>query len=872
MKKINIKKLVLAFVLIIVSLFAFSSCENGNPVEDNKDQNATIETEANVTLKAKESYQIDYTVLNGSEANVEYFSEDDEIAEVDEFGEIKAKKDGSTKIIVKVTLMDGTSVSKEINLVVDSETKYKITFQLAGGKCNVEYGEVKAGETYTLPTPTKENAEFVGWTMSGVTGYITEVKDITMNVTVRANWLSYYTVKYNTNGGTYEKESEQVKEGTNIALGIPTKEGNKFLGWGLSKNSSSYVSQLINVNSNCTVYAIWEPAKMDITFDCDGGVYTGPKYVTYGSDLKLGIAHKVGNNFLGWTLTKESTEYITTLSNVKTATTLYAHFEADPNNIDFMVSNLGNDGVPYLSTLQLEFSYSQKTLESGTLTYKSSNESIFTVSATGLITAKKVGVANLTITLKGTQTLTEEVEIVVYVPGYFEVKYETNSYMGVGESVNLITTFIDKIGNKKNVTYQSKDTNIATCTADGKVTGVKEGAATIRVSVVGDESVFFDYKVTVLSASLSNAMKLVLKSHESNVFTRYDLGIGAGTPVYDTDIIGSVSDLLFNDALSINTKYEAVIKNNSNYGGKKSSTEFICVHYTGNMAKGADANANAGYFASTNSSSIHYTTGNDGVYSVLDDSLVGWHAGDGTGTTFKWYATGVKQTSSDPEYPVWGISENSKFTINGKETKCDVPTGTTEATKKVTSDTFVYNGTKQNCINDMGLSWKVVSGEYYMGTTWWCYSQVAAGRICSHGGNNNSIGIESCVNQGSDLWYTWHKTAQLVAKLMKDNSLDIYRVVGHHFFTAKDCPQPMLENDLEIWWKFIEMVQAEYDLLTKYSDTKFSFEIIEGGTSKTGRATQDPNSKIITYKVTITKGGQSESITLYSALNGTYTK
>ena len=45
-----------------------------------------------------------------------------------------------------------------------------------------------------------------------------------------------------------------------------------------------------------------------------------------------------------------------------------------------------------------------------------------------------------------------------------------------------------------------------------------------------------------------------------------------------------------------------------------------------------------------------------------------------------------------------------------------------------------------------------------MGPTWWSYGQVVEGHICAFGGNNNSIGIESCVNKGSDLWYTWQVT------------------------------------------------------------------------------------------------------------------
>ena len=285
------------------------------------------------------------------------------------------------------------------------------------------------------------------------------------------------------------------------------------------------------------------------------------------------------------------------------------------------------------------------------------------------------------------------------------------------------------------------------------------------------------------------------------------------------------------------------------------------------MSKTADAAANASYFATNSSTSIHYTTGNDGIYYVLDEKYVGYHAGDGTGTQFKWYPTGVMYDENDPSSPVWGISQDSKFTINGRLTNIDVPTGTTAATKKVTDSRW---------INDMGLSWKLVDGQYYMGTTWWCYSQVSEGRICSHGGNNNSIGIESCVNEGSDLWYTWQKTARLVVDIMLRNNLDISRVVGHHFFTAKDCPQPLLENDLELWYEFLEMVEAEYEMATTFKDYELTFEVVSetSNVKSTGRVKQGRYSEVVAYKVTATHKvtGISESITLATSVNGSYTK
>ena len=157
-----------------------------------------------------------------------------------------------------------------------------------------------------------------------------------------------------------------------------------------------------------------------------------------------------------------------------------------------------------------------------------------------------------------------------------------------------------------------------------------------------------------------------------------------------------------------------------------------------------------------------------------------------------------------------------------------------------------------------------------MGTTWWCYTQVYEGRICSTGGNRNSVGIESCVDEGSDLWWTWQKTAQLVANIMYDHDLDITRVRGHHFFAAKDCPQPMLENDQEIWWEFLELVEAEYELLTVYKGYSVSIksdnpEIVDD----CGRVIAQPlNPTCVTYTITFTKGNTVKSIKLASMIQG----
>lgn len=587
------------------------------------------------------------------------------------------------------------------------------------------------------------------------------------------------------------------------------------------------------------------------------------EYLNNKGTVTLPTAYLENYKFVGWYTNPEFTgEVVTT---VEDTITVYAKFvEATPVesvSIDNKITELKR-----YETYQLEWSINPSNANIQAVKFESSDTSVATVDNKGLITAVSNGTVTIKMTSLSPSGKTDEFTFEVYSPDHFDINYETNSYVEIGKSILLLADYVKRDGSKVNLVWSSLTPEIASVDA-GAVTGLKAGQAVIRVALADDANIYQDFVVTVLDSNLSDALKYVLSAHESNAFLSYDLGIGAGTPAYYRDIVGSVSKLLYNEPLTINDQYYATANaNEKNHGGKMSSIEFITVHYTGNMAKGSTASANANYFATNTSTSIHYVTGNDGVFSVLDDSYVAYHAGDGTSVKFEWFPTGVTYKDGDPVYPVFGITANSKFSINGTETTISVPEGTTAATKKVTDSKW---------INDMGLAFKIVDGQYYMGTTWWCYSQVAEGRICSKGGNLNSIGIESAVNPESNLWYTWQRTAQLVAKLMLENDLDITRVKGHHFYSAKDCPQPLLENDLEIWWKFIEMVEHEYDMLTKYKDYQFTFELNTETTAvnNNGRVVEQPlYTEVVTYTVTIDNGTTSETITLSTIVEGMYCK
>ena len=856
-------KSILVLVLTL-GLFIMVGCN------DNSGENVSLEIASNIELNEGEVKTIDYKVLNANGATIKFVSENEKIVSVKD-NEFSGVKEGETKVVISVIVNGDEKYKTTVVVKVINDVKYTVTLDLDGGSCEKTSYEVKKGERLLLPVPTKENADFLGWTVDGNSEYLMEIQNVNNNMTVKANWQTSYVVTLDLDGASYGySESTKVCKGESLELATPSKEGYTFLGWALSKDSLTYVTKLEEVTDNMTVYAIFVPDKIDIVYKLDGGSYNGRRYVTYGGTLNLDVPVKIGYDFLGWSKTQDSTEYITKLENVKYSETVFANWQANSSKKQFIVTNNLYNGIQYLNSVQLSVKFMPKGTTSVPLTYKSSDESILTVSESGLIETYKPGVVTIEVSASGFDTQT--FEVVVYSPGRFEVSYDTASYVEVNGRIKLNAKYFDKYNNSVSISYKSLDESIAKVDSDGNVTGVKAGLVNIRAYQTYDVNSYFDFSVTVLDNNVSDVVRMILKAHESNVFHRYNLGIGADSPVYYKDIFGSISDLLFNEELEINREVEAKAASNSaNHGGKKSSIEFITVHYTGSMTSGSNARANAIYFATNSETSIHYTTGNDGVYHVLDDSLIGFHAGDGhTDDDFKWTASGIKVKESDPKWPTWGASANGYFMINGQVSTVLIPAHPLGI--NITGDVFWYNGQPHSVFTKMGIPICVKDGEYYIGTTWWCKQFTDAYILGSKGGNMNSIGIESAVDEGSDLWYTWHKTAKLVAKLMYDNNLDIYRVKGHHFYTSKDCPQPMLENNLEIWWKFIEMVEAEYEMLTKFSDYKFRFDIVSGNETNTERVVATSKPQTITYKVTISKGSETQEVVLSSVMNDTFTR
>lgn len=240
--------------------------------------------------------------------------------------------------------------------------------------------------------------------------------------------------------------------------------------------------------------------------------------------------------------------------------------------------------------------------------------------------------------------------------------------------------------------------------------------------------------------------------------------------------------------------------------------------------------------------SYQYVVGNDGIYHNIPDNEIAWHAGDSTKYDYKLYDTGVCGSSTQP---VVTISDDGYYVINGDKTIIRAP----RVYKEVNGEVLVDRLPKTEDINDQGVLCKLVDGKYFIGET---YFNTTYMLIANRGGNNNSIGIESCINQGTDIYYTWQKTAKLVAHLLYDNNLTFDDIKQHHYYSGKNCPQTMRCNNK--WDHFIELVKNEYTALQLIKEG-YSFELISSSKyiNKNGRITLPQTNSIEQIKVVIKK-------------------
>lgn len=397
-----------------------------------------------VSLNVGESVTLAATVKpdNATNKTVSWSSSNASVASVDASGKVSAVAEGTATITAKAgdkTATCSVTVTKKV-VAVESVTLDKSSLEL------------NEGETATLTATVKpDNAsdKTVTWSSSKTSvatvdanGKVTAVaegnatitakagnKSATCSVTVTKNVVAVESI-------TLDKSSLELNEGetaTLVATVKPDNATNKTVTWSSSRTS------VATVDANGKVTAV---AEGTATITAQAGDKTASCTVTVKK--KVVAVESV-------TLDKSSLE----LTEGETAT-LTATVKPD---------NATNK----------------------TVTWSSSNASIATVDQNGKVTAVAEGTA--TITAKaGEKTATCTVAVKKNVVAVESITLDKSSLeLTEGETATLVATVKPDNATNKTVTWSSSNASVASVDANGTVTAVAEGSATISAKA-GDKT------------------------------------------------------------------------------------------------------------------------------------------------------------------------------------------------------------------------------------------------------------------------------------------------------------------------------------------------------------------------------------------------
>ena len=84
--------------------------------------------------------------------------------------------------------------------------------------------------------------------------------------------------------------------------------------------------------------------------------------------------------------------------------------------------------------------------------------------------------------------------------------------------------------------------------------------------------------------------------------------------------------------------------------------------------------------------------------------------------------------------------------------------------------------------------------------------------------NQNSVGVEICVNADGNYDAAYLKAAELTKYLMKQLGIPPERVVRHYDASRKNCPASMSGSGWALWEKFQQLIREETHVECKFED------------------------------------------------------
>lgn len=400
--------------------------------------------------------------------------------------------------------------------------------------------------------------------------------------------------------------------------------------------------------------------------------------------------------------------------------------------------------------------------------------------------------------------------------------------LNISEDINLPATHPD---HGTEIVWTTSDDTIVDL--DGKVTRyVFDRYVELEAKIYcGDKvkSTLFWFKVEALD--ISNMSEVEILENFLDAIGREELK----RVTFDeySNISQSYNALYFFDNVWENRIEYLIDLGSANRSGRKlESLEFIVCHDTANNNAGAAGHASYITSSAAGSTSWHYSCGSDGIYHHIPNDEVAHHAGDGTSKGYKLLDSGVKATVERPHLT---IDKAGYYCFNGVRSNLMIPS----------------SAPKTAMIAQSGLYYEVgPNGNYWLNDNWWSSTYQYIG---NRGGNLNSIGIESCVNAGSDYMKTFRNFADLVAHLLVENNLDVLRVMQHNNISGKDCPAAI--RDQSYWQNFRDLISMEKFGMEHFEGLTFDWMSNSSILSNTGYVAKSLNNvNEVNYSVIVKRG------------------
>jgi N-acetylmuramoyl-L-alanine amidase len=511
-----------------------------------------------------------------------------------------------------------------------------------------------------------------------------------------------------------------------------------------------------------------------------------------------------------------------------------------------------------------ELVISYETNDVNGVTFTSNNESVATVDAFGKVKGVSIGIVTIVITSNSNSNVKEEVTITVIKsdPSYFIIK--GFDYVEVGKPL-LLTASPRPDATNPDVIWSTNNESVATIDQSGKVTGVSVGRVKIFATAKYNSSIKGEVSINVIKPiptviTILGIETPVLTGDQLNLDSTIKPSSREGTIIWSTsdDNIATITEDGVLTAVGEGT-VTVTAKLANDETASKSETFIIYDEIDSNnildvLMIEQRLNLDFYEFTAFGATTYEYSTFRSVSNFYFDDLDI----------TQKFIPVGSYNRPGKMSALPSGVTPYNDENIYWVVIH-DTGNSTPGATALMHSN-YVINPSTQTSwhytVDDNDIYQHLPDEErgYHAGDG----SNLVGQGSYAGGGNRNGIGIEMAINEGSDIFETWQRSAKLAAQLLVKYNLPLDNLKYHIDFSGKICPRTLITADLQS--VFEQMVAIEYEIAKNFGDAEITMRSLDPEyLDDNGRIIQFPSQPmVVSYEVSVTKDGVTQTKTFDS--------